>query len=92
MRTAADERRAIELLQVYDRMVVELAELGIDLALARPGTPVNLDVVRIRLDTLERAIRAREWSEVEREWDRVSASLDKAIAGGAPRGVNGRPA
>jgi hypothetical protein len=91
MRTMAEERRSIELLQEFDRTVIELAELGVDVALARPGTPANLAVVMIRLEQLERAIRARDWQEVAREWERVRASLDKAMAGGAPRGQNGRP-
>lgn len=51
-----------------------------------------LMVVDVRLQALGQAIRERNWSEVEWQFDRVRSALDKAQAGGAPRGAGGRPA
>lgn len=57
-----------------------------------PGQKGTLVVVRVRLDALQRAIQARDWHQVEWEFDRVRSAVEKAAAGGAPRGADGRPA
>lgn len=67
----------------------------------------HLVVIATRLDGLERALRAlaparppgqlvpgsraEAWAHAEREFDRVRSAVDKAIAGGSPRGIAGRP-
>lgn len=64
-------------------------------------------VVQVRLDSLEDALRnvappmrpgeaaagtwEQAWATINREMERVRSAVDKALAGGAPRGVNGRP-
>lgn len=53
------------------------------------ATPGPLMVVQVRLDALKRAIQSRDWAAVEWEFDRVHSSVEKAAAGGAPRGPGG---
>lgn len=61
----------------------------------RAASPVRaldpgLVVVLARLDILEDAIRSRNWSQVEWHYDRVRSAVEKAVAGGAPRGSAAR--
>lgn len=48
-------------------------------------------VLSVRLEALKRAIEERDWQQVEWQYDRVRSAAEKAMAGGAPRGANGRP-
>jgi hypothetical protein len=54
-----------------------------------PRSPGPLMVVQVRLGALKGAIQARDWAAVEWEFDRVRSSVEKAAAGGAPRGRDG---
>ena len=54
-----------------------------------PGRSGLLVVVQVRLEALQRAIQARNWQDTEWEFDRVRSAVDKATAGGAPRGPDG---